>query len=520
MVTGPSGGDKAEAEQALLDRAVLEYAWVFTKRRLWVMDRNFPGVARIERMIKVTHVLIRLKSDITVTKIGGFLPDGSYMADIGGKDGKIRMRVIEYYVEVEGQDVPEMFCLVTDLDDWQAYPAGMLAAAYKWRWDGSETALREAKSAIRGAGPSTGPIFRSHPGHDPPGTRRLDHRRRTRPRCRPRRCRPPPRPARDAAPGIPFTPGRSPSPPPAAPPSPPPAPAPLPPACPARSPRPAAMPPSATWAGAASPSTVTGTVTTRPRPGRHSPPPDAAPPPATHPPGSPSAAPSPPEHRPRQSLPLSCTRRPWNRPPPRSDIRASRIHHERDHRPQPPRPLPTDAPQTRNHSSTWHWGSAWIPRWPGDPMAIDAGTFALVTLPTSAFWARRYIRHFLGSCRGISVDTADTAELLVSELVTNAVRFAGGPTPAQPCSGRVDAGLISLSLRHFGEVLLIEVLRHGQQSARPVVDADAYAENGRGLMLIDGLTKVNGRTSSRHAAAKSFTASGDPVMSYSHGLTP
>jgi hypothetical protein len=83
------------------------------------------------------------------------------MADIGGKDQKIRMRVIEYYVHVDGQDVPEMFCLVTDLDDWERYPAGMLAAAYKWRWDGSETALREAKSLIRGAGPSTGPIFRS-----------------------------------------------------------------------------------------------------------------------------------------------------------------------------------------------------------------------------------------------------------------------------------------------------------------------------------------------------------------------
>src|SRR5271166_3780513 len=84
------------------------------------------------------------------------------MADIGGKDQKIRMRVIEYYVHVDGQDVPEMFCLVTDLHDWQAHPASALAAAYKWRWDGSETALREAKSAIRGAGPSTGPIFRSH----------------------------------------------------------------------------------------------------------------------------------------------------------------------------------------------------------------------------------------------------------------------------------------------------------------------------------------------------------------------
>jgi hypothetical protein len=162
VVTGPSGGDKAAAEQALLDRTLTEFAWVFTKSRLWVMDRNFPGTARIARMIKVTHVLIRLKSDITVTRIGGFLPDGSCLADIGGDDRRIRMRVIEYDVHVDGQDVPEMFCLVTDLHDWEKYPAGVLAAACKWRWDGSETALREARSAIRGAGPSTGPIFRSH----------------------------------------------------------------------------------------------------------------------------------------------------------------------------------------------------------------------------------------------------------------------------------------------------------------------------------------------------------------------
>lgn len=30
-----------------------------------------------------------------------------------------------------------------------------------WRWSGSETALKEAKSAITGAGPSAGPILRS-----------------------------------------------------------------------------------------------------------------------------------------------------------------------------------------------------------------------------------------------------------------------------------------------------------------------------------------------------------------------
>jgi hypothetical protein len=30
---------------------------------------------------------------------------------------------------------PEMFCLVTDLMDWEDYPAPELAAPYKWRWD-------------------------------------------------------------------------------------------------------------------------------------------------------------------------------------------------------------------------------------------------------------------------------------------------------------------------------------------------------------------------------------------------
>ncbi|MGH3238227.1 MAG: hypothetical protein ACRDOH_34205, partial [Streptosporangiaceae bacterium] len=65
------------------------------------------------------------------------------------------------YVTVEGQDVPEMFCLITDLTDIKEYPAIELAGLYKHRWDGSETALRETKSALRGAGPGTGPMLRS-----------------------------------------------------------------------------------------------------------------------------------------------------------------------------------------------------------------------------------------------------------------------------------------------------------------------------------------------------------------------
>ena len=162
VVSGPSGGDKAEAEQALLDRALIEYARVFTPDRLWIMDRNFPGARRIKRMLDArTHVLIRVKSDIRLVRIGGFAPDGSYLARMSGDGVTLTMRVIEYLVTLDGQTTPELFCLVTDLLDHHTHPANLLAAAYKWRWDGSETALREAKSTIHDAGPGTGAILRS-----------------------------------------------------------------------------------------------------------------------------------------------------------------------------------------------------------------------------------------------------------------------------------------------------------------------------------------------------------------------
>jgi anti-sigma regulatory factor (Ser/Thr protein kinase) len=119
---------------------------------------------------------------------------------------------------------------------------------------------------------------------------------------------------------------------------------------------------------------------------------------------------------------------------------------------------------------------------------MDAGALALVTLPTSPFWARRYTRLFLDSCRGISADTAEIAELLVSELVTNAVRFAGDPARTLRYSERASASLIRLSLRHFLQFLLIEV--YDADSNPPIRSlADDQAENGRGLMLVEALSK-------------------------------
>ena len=158
---GPAGTDKAAAEQSLLDEAMDRFPVLFTPGWVWLMDRNYHGAPRIARMIRSTHVLIRLKSDIPLKRTSGTLPDGSYRAELSGDGVTVPVRVIEYYVDVEGQEVPEMFCLVTDLMDWEEYPALGLAALYKWRWDGSETALREAKAPLRGAGPGTGPMLRS-----------------------------------------------------------------------------------------------------------------------------------------------------------------------------------------------------------------------------------------------------------------------------------------------------------------------------------------------------------------------
>jgi len=160
--TGPAGGDKAEAEQGLLDRALTESPHLFGPDRLWIMDRNFPGVPRIKRLLDAdTHVLIRVKSDIRLDRIGGFAPDGSYLATISGGGATLTVRVIEYHVTLAGTTTAELFCLITDLLDHVEHPAHALAAAYRWRWDGSETSLREAKSTLHGAGPGTGAMLRS-----------------------------------------------------------------------------------------------------------------------------------------------------------------------------------------------------------------------------------------------------------------------------------------------------------------------------------------------------------------------
>ena len=136
MPHGPAGTDKAAAEQKLLDEAMDRYPHLLDPGWIWLIERNYHGAPRIARMIRSAHVLIRLKSDIPLRRTSEILPDCSYRAELSGDGVTIAVRVIGCWVTVEGQQVPEMFCLVTDLMDWEDYPAAELAALYKWRWDG------------------------------------------------------------------------------------------------------------------------------------------------------------------------------------------------------------------------------------------------------------------------------------------------------------------------------------------------------------------------------------------------
>jgi hypothetical protein len=161
MPWGPAGKGKASGEQYLLDRVLEDFPHLFTFADLLMLDRNWPGTRRLARLARHSHFLVRVKSSLELERVSQILPDGSYLAAITGDGVTMTVRVIEYFTDIEGKNVPEMFCLVTDLLDAEEHPAPELAGLYKWRWDGSETGLRETKAPLHGAGPGTGPMLRS-----------------------------------------------------------------------------------------------------------------------------------------------------------------------------------------------------------------------------------------------------------------------------------------------------------------------------------------------------------------------
>ncbi|MCO5992414.1 ATP-binding protein [Actinoallomurus rhizosphaericola] len=110
----------------------------------------------------------------------------------------------------------------------------------------------------------------------------------------------------------------------------------------------------------------------------------------------------------------------------------------------------------------------------------------IAALPTAAGRARAYTRWALRSWR--LDQTIETAELLVSELVTNAVKATGTVTCPIRSDRRDGEPSIYLCLSTFAESLLIEVWDTSDDPPhrRTASDDD---ENGRGLLLVQALAK-------------------------------
>lgn len=121
------------------------------------------------------------------------------------------------------------------------------------------------------------------------------------------------------------------------------------------------------------------------------------------------------------------------------------------------------------------------------PVGISA--FSRVSfpgIPQSAACARHYIRTVLAGHPSI-----DTAILLVSELVTNAIRYSRSARPG---------GRVGVTLAEHDERIRIEVVDEGPEDGMPhLVDAGPDAQCGRGLGIVQaestwGVENRSGRT--------------------------
>ncbi|MGW0588813.1 ATP-binding protein [Streptosporangium sp. NPDC002607] len=108
------------------------------------------------------------------------------------------------------------------------------------------------------------------------------------------------------------------------------------------------------------------------------------------------------------------------------------------------------------------------------PMLGLLGSVELPGVAESVGTARRYVR---GVLKNSGQRDMYDAELLVSELVSNAVRHS-----KSGCAG----GLVTVVVANCGETIQIAVADSGSATCAPKVptESDEDAEGGRGLWLI------------------------------------
>lgn len=123
-------------------------------------------------------------------------------------------------------------------------------------------------------------------------------------------------------------------------------------------------------------------------------------------------------------------------------------------------------------------GSVTLGRMPAQPQPRASWAALFPVEKESVGKARRETEFFLGNCQGIPEDIRDTATLLVSELVSNAVTAM----QVEPITG---IACVEVSLRMFTDRLLIEVVDSSPRIPLPNLASNAEAENGRGLAVVN-----------------------------------
>ncbi len=159
---------------------------------------------------------------------------------------------------------------------------------------------------------------------------------------------------------------------------------------------------------------------------------------------------------------------------------------------------------------TWHqegsslswWREVGVPA-PGEPAAPPAHDWAcrsalsIEARPTAPRRARLHARKVVGGW-GLH-DQVDTVELVVSELVTNAVR-ASADSGGRPWS-QDGAPRVRLRLATDWTLILVEV-RDGNPGLPAPIQPDLDDESGRGLVLVDALCERWGWELSRGSRGK------------------
>ena len=109
------------------------------------------------------------------------------------------------------------------------------------------------------------------------------------------------------------------------------------------------------------------------------------------------------------------------------------------------------------------------------PSAVVLGTITVPGRPEQVARARAFVARLAEPC---GAGAADTAALLTSELVTNAMLHTN--------SGTAD-GTVTVVVVDVAGGLMVEVIDDGSPDRGPEVQGDRYASHGHGLFLVEQL---------------------------------